>query len=154
MKKIIFFSAIALWLFASMGCEKELSDIDITKQKLIGTWEWFVSYGGVIGEKRPKPGEKLEIIFTENSVLVTHNMEVVDNKPVITDKKKVLLDGSYIISKEQDTLYITITSEEETEDLEPLSFKKHLYLNQTGDTLGFSYSRGTAQFADVYKKVN
>ncbi len=116
MKKIIFFSAIAL-LF----------------------------------EQRPEPGRKLEIIFTDNRMLITDNMEIVDDKPVITDKKKVLQDGSYTITKEQDKLYVTITSKEGTENQQFLSDKIELEFNKTGDTL-FSFLYGNSR--NVYKKVN
>ncbi len=147
MKRAILLSAITLCLFATLGCEKELSEIDIIKQKLIGTWEWQITYcGGFVGERRPKPGQKREIIFTENRVLITDNLEIVDKKPVIIDKKKVLQDGSYTISKEQDKLYITIIPKEGAEDLLLYSGKRELKLSRTGDTL---YLHGP-----VYKKVN
>ncbi len=173
MKKLIFLSAIALWLFAATGCEEnennaneppkmatpqsiknELSKYEqkLIKQKLIGTWEWVVSYGGVIGEKRPKSGRKREIIFTDNRVLITDNMDIVDDKPVITDKKKVLQDGSYIISKEQDKLYITTTPKEGAEDLEVYSGKVEISLDETGNILGFHASVG--YYCAVYKKIN
>ena len=83
--KIILWIGALLLLIGGAGCEKELSDTELMKQQIIGTWEWTVSYGGVIGEQKPIPGEKLELTFTDNRILATHNMEIIDDKPLITD---------------------------------------------------------------------
>ena len=104
-KTFLFTATLLLLLLGAAGCEKELSDTELMKQQIIGTWEWTVSYGGVIGEQKPTPGEKLELTFTDNRILATHNMEIIDDKPLITDNKKVLQDGIYVISKEQDKFY-------------------------------------------------
>ncbi len=153
--KMILFMMIALFLFWGMGCERETSDIDSMKQKLIGTWEWIVSYGGVVGESKPHPGEELEIIFTDNRVLITHNLEVIDNQAVIADNKKVIQDGSYAISKEDEKYYLTITPKEGEPELYYLSGKREFYINQTSDTLGIGFSTGTSNFsASLYIKVH
>ena len=54
--KIILWIGALLLLIGGAGCEKELSDTELMKQQIIGTWEWTVSYGGVIGEQKPIPG--------------------------------------------------------------------------------------------------
>ncbi len=154
-RKTILFSVIALFLLiGGMGCEKELSDTELMKQQIIGTWEWTVSYGGVIGEQKPLPGEKLELTFTDNRVLATHNMEIIDDKPVIIDNKKILQDGSYVLCKEKDKFYITITPKEGAGDLLYLAGKGEILLDQIDGYLIFPFSIGTAQFSTVYKKVN
>lgn len=154
---------IALWISAlffllgAAGCEKELSDTELMKQQIIGTWEWTVSYQpGFLWEVKPIPGEKREITFIDDRVLATHNKEIIDNKPVITDNKKVILDGSYVLCKEKDKFYITITPKEGAEDLQYLVGKKEISLNEDGNTLFFSYHNhiGKGGFSTVYKKVN
>ncbi|RNC63280.1 hypothetical protein [Proteiniphilum sp. X52] len=153
--KTILFSIIALFLLIDVtGCEKELSETELMKQQIIGTWEWTVSYGGVIGEQKPIPGEKLELIFTDDRILATHNMEIIDDKPVITDNKKVLQDGIYVISREQDKFYITITPKEGAGDLLYLAGKGEILLDQIDGYLIFPFSIGTAQFARIYRRVN
>ena len=81
-------------------------------------------------------------------------MEIIDDKPLITDNKKVLQDGIYVISKEQDKFYITITSKEGAGDLLYLAGKGEILLDQIDGYLIFPFSIGTAQFSTVYKKVN
>lgn len=137
------------------GCDKEPTEIDSVKQKLIGTWKWTISYGGVIGKSKPLAGEKLEIIFTENRVLITHNLEVIDNQAVVTDNKKVIQDGSYSISKEGEKYYLTITPKKVASELYYLSGKREFSINQTSDTLGIGFSTGTSNFFEsLYKKVS
>ena len=153
-KTFLFTATLLLLLLGAAGCEKELSDTELMKQQIIGTWEWTVSYGGVIGEQKPIPGEKLELTFTDNRILATHNMEIIDDKPLITDNKKVLQDGIYVISKEQDKFYITITPKEGAGDLLYLAGKGEILLDQIDGYLIFPFSIGTAQFSTVYKKMN
>ncbi|KKY62242.1 hypothetical protein [Tannerella forsythia] len=153
--KIILWIGALLLLIGGAGCEKELSDTELMKQQIIGTWEWTVSYQpGILWEVKPIPGEKREITFIDDRVLATHNKEIIDNKPVITDNKKVILDGSYVLCKEKDKFYITITPKEGTEDLQYLVGKKEISLNEDGNTLIFSYYIGKGGFSTIYKKVN
>ena len=153
--KIILWIGALLLLIGGAGCEKELSDTELMKQQIIGTWEWTVSYQpGILWEVEPIPGEKREITFIDDRVLATHNKEIIDNKPVITDNKKVILDGSYVLCKEKDKFYITITPKEGTEDLQYLVGKKEISLNEDGNTLIFSYYIGKGGFSTIYKKVN
>ena len=153
--KIILWIGALLLLIGGAGCEKELSDTELMKQQIIGTWEWTVSYQpGILWEVKPIPGEKREITFIDDRVLATHNKEIIDNKPVITDNKKVILDGSYVLCKEKDKFYITITPKEGAEDLRYLVGKKEISLNEDGNTLIFSYYIGKGGFSTVYKKVN
>lgn len=74
----------------------------------------------------------------------------------MTDNKKVILDGSYVLCKEKDKFYITITPKEGAEDLQYLVGKKEISLNEDGNTLFFSYHNhiGKGGFSTVYKKVN
>ena len=153
--KIILWIGALLLLIGEAGCEKELSDTELMKQQIIGTWEWTVSYQpGILWEVKPIPGEKREITFIDDRVLATHNKEIIDNKPVITDNKKVILDGSYVLCKEKDKFYITITPKEGAEDLQYLVGKKEISLNEDGNTLIFSYYIGKGGFSTIYKKVN
>lgn len=78
-KSILSFLFVLCLLIGGVGCDDELSENELMRQKLIGTWEWTVSYGGVVGESKPQVGEKLEIEFIDNRVLITHNMENIDN---------------------------------------------------------------------------
>ena len=88
-KTFLFTTTLLLLLLGAAGCEKELSDTELMKQQIIGTWEWTVSYQpGILWEVKPIPGEKREITFIDDRVLATHNKEIIDNKPVITDNKK------------------------------------------------------------------
>lgn len=144
-------------MIGGTGCERTLSETELMKQKLIGTWEWIVSYnGGFIWESKPRPGEKLEILFTDNHVLITHNLEVIDNQPpVITDKNKVIQDGSYFISKENEKYYITITPKEDKPELDYLSGKREILFIQPENTLSIGFTESTYNYhADLYKKVN
>ena len=137
-KTFLFTATLLLLLLGAAGCEKELSDTELMKQQIIGTWEWTVSYQpGILWEVKPIPGEKREITFIDDRVLATHNKEIIDNKPVITDNKKVILDGSYVLCKEKDKFYITITPKEGAEDLQYLVGKKEISLNEDGNTLIF-----------------
>lgn len=154
-KSILSILFVLCLLIGGVGCDDELSENELMRQKLIGTWEWTVSYGGVVGESKPQVGEKLEIGFIDNRVLITHNMENIDNQPpVITDKKIVIQDGSYFVSKEKNKYYLTITPKEETPDLYYLSGKREFYINKSGETLTINDSQGTAQFSSDYKKIN
>lgn len=152
--KTILFAVIALFLLiGGVGCEEKLSETELMKQQLIGTWEWTVSYGGFVGKKYPIQGEKLELTFTDNYVLATYTREVTNDKSVVTDNKNILLDGSYVVSKEQDKYFITISPKEGEQDLLFLSGKNEFYIDQDTNELVFALTEGTAQFSHIYKKV-
>lgn len=154
-KSILSILFVLCLLIGGVGCDDELSESELMRQKLIGTWEWTVSHGGVVGKSKPYVGEKLEIEFIDNRVLITHNMKFVDNQPpVITDKKIVIQDGSYFVSKDKNKYYLTITPKEETSNLYYLSGKREFYINKSGNTLTINDSQGTAQFSNDYKKIN
>lgn len=154
-KMILFTVATLFLLMGGMGCEKELSETELMKQKIAGKWEWIVSYQpGIMWKVTPVPGEKRELTITDNRVLATHNMEIINEKPVITDNRKVILEGNYIVSKEQDKFYIKVTPKEGSESLHFLSNKSEFSLEQDTEKLIFSFSQGTAQFAHIYRRVN
>ncbi len=152
--KLLLVISLLFLIMGIGGCKKETSDINFMKQKIIGTWEWTVSYGGAVGIQNPQPKEKLEIIFTKNQVLITHNLEIIENHAVITDNKKVLQDGSYTINEKEKKSYITITPKNKVSDLLFFSGETEFIFNETFDMLSFSFSQGTAYFDHVFKKVN
>ena len=138
-KKLILFTVIVL-LLGLVGCEKESSELEFIKQKLIGSWEWVASYGGIVGIKKPLPDEKLFITFTDERVIIAHNNEIIQ-------------DGNYIITKKNSNFYITITSEMTPKSLIYASGSTELTLNETFDTLSFGVSIGSANLLSVYKRI-
>ncbi len=143
-------------LIGGVGCEKEKLETDLMRQKIVGTWEWIYTYQypGFNWRLTPIQGEKLELTFTDNRVLATHNMEISDGESVITENKNMVLDGSFVITKEKDVFYITITPKEVIEEYRPLVETNQLNFNQENDTLFISSSRERVQVSNVYKRVN
>ena len=128
-------------MVGGMGCEKEKSNTDIIKQKLIGKWKWEVSYGGAVGISKPIPGEKLVMEFTDERVLSVYNGEV-------------RLYGSYAINEESDRYFITFTPDSTFSQPTISSSKSEFSFSENFTQLGFSFFQGTAKFSQIFKRIN
>ena len=123
------------------GCEKSNDATNFMQQKLIGSWEWVASYGGVVGIEKPEQGEKLELIFSSQTIKVIKNDDIVQHANYLIDYEKQDAETYYFIS-------INFDKKSNSD------FMSAKYILDVGsDIMSLGIEQGTQSYSMVFNKI-